>query len=323
MRDIVELGGGTQNVMLRFRRGDRALVLRRGPLHLRPDTNDAIRREVRMLAALRDSAVPHAHLVAACEDGAPLGGAAFYVMDAVDGFNPTNELPKHLAGDPTFGARLGGAAVEALLTLATVDPAHPSLDGIGRTTGYLERQVPRWLSELAKYASVPGYASSLDGGVETVTGWLEDRRPATFTPGVVHGDFHLANLMCAPDGGRVAAIVDWEMCTVGEPLLDFGWLLSTWPGAGDSVDELAAPLRRAGALPTVDDLIADYARQSSRDLSNLAWYRVLAAFKLSVILEGTYVRSLQGKATEVMGQKLHRYSVDLIARAVAVIEAGS
>src|SRR5581483_11387875 len=174
-----------------------------------------------------------------------------------------------------------------------------------------------------KYKSVPGYRGRGDGRVEAVAAWLAARRPASFVPGVVHGDFHLANLMYTPDGQHVAAVVDWEMCTVGDPLLDLGWLLTTWPGAGDSVDELAAPMRQAGALPSVEDLIAQYAQLSTRDLSNLDWYRVLAAFKLGVVLEGTYVRSLQGKANKAVGEKLHRWSQDLMVRAGAVIEAQS
>ena len=133
----------------------------------------------------------------------------------------------------------------------------------------------------------------------------------------MHGDYHLANLMYAYDGPEVAAIVDWEMCTIGDPLLDLGWLLATWPGADGQL--LSGPLGEAGGLPTPEELVAHYAERSDRDLSAVAWYTVLACFKLGIVLEGTHARAFAGKAPKETGDLLHAMTLGLFKRAHAIM----
>lgn len=133
----------------------------------------------------------------------------------------------------------------------------------------------------------------------------------------MHGDYHLANLMYRPDGPGVAAVVDWEMCTVGDPLLDLGWLLATWPG-DDGID-VGGGLAEAGGLPTESALISYYGQRSSRDLAAVPWYVVLACFKLGIILEGTYARACAGKAPRDVGDRLHSTALPLFTRTQAWI----
>ncbi|MGV0836182.1 phosphotransferase family protein [Mycolicibacterium thermoresistibile] len=309
------IGGGTQNILVRFTRAGTEYVLRRGPKHLRPKSNDVLRREMRLLEALSGTDVPHPRLVAACPDEAVLDGAVFYLMEPVDGFNATVSLPALHAGDADIRHAMGLAAADALSRLGAVDYQAIGLGDYGKPEGFLERQVPRWLSELESYSRHEGYPGPEIPGVSDVADWLEANRPNSFQPGVMHGDYHVANLMYRHDGPEVAAIVDWEMSTVGDPLLDLGWLLATWPG-DDDID-VGAALAAAGGLPTATELIAQYAQRSDRDLSAMPWYTVLACFKLGIVLEGTHARACAGKAPREIGDQLHATTLALFTRAQA------
>ena len=312
--DVTTLGGGTQNVMLRFRRADRDLVVRRGPRHLRTRSNDAMRREIKVLSALSGTAVPHPALVAACTDTDVLGDAVFYVMEPVVGFNPAVEVPAPYADDPALRHRSGLSVARALATLGAVDHDAVGLGDLGRPVGFLERQVERWRAELASYAELAGYPGPDLPGVEPLGDWLEANRPGEWTPGLIHGDYHLANVMLTPEDGQVAAVVDWEMCTVGDPLLDLGALLATWP-RGDEVEVVDAALGRLPGLPTRDELVVEYGEHSARDLSAVDWYVAMACFKLAIVLEGTHARACAGLAPRAVGEQLHGAALVLLDRA--------
>ncbi|WP_134765635.1 phosphotransferase family protein [Nocardioides sp. 1609] len=312
--DVRPLGGGTQNIMLRLRRGDRDLVLRRGPRHLRPRSNDALRREIRVLAGLAGTDVPHPRLVAACLDTDVLDGAVFYLMEPVDGFNPALELPEPYAGDPALRHRAGLAVARALAAYGAVDHEAVGLGDLGKPVGFLERQVERWRGELASYSSLAGYAGPDLPGVDALGDWLDAHRPVDWTPGLIHGDYHLANVMLTPTSGDVAAIVDLEMATVGDPLLDLGALLATWP-RGDDVEVVDAAIGRAGGLPTREELVRHYGEHSTRDLGAVDWYVAMACFKLGIVLEGTYARSRAGLAPRDVGDRLHAATLVLLRRA--------
>jgi aminoglycoside phosphotransferase (APT) family kinase protein len=314
------LGGGTQNVLLRFDRGGAQYVLRRGPRHLRPKTNDVMRREARVLAALEGTDVPHPAFVAACPDEAVMGGAVFYLMRPVEGFNPSTGLPALHAGDPAIRHAMGLEAAAALARLGRVDYQAVGLGDFGRPEGFLERQVSRWMGELDSYARYEGYRGPEIPGLEPVAAWLDANRPRGFTPGILHGDYHLANVMYANDGPRLAAIVDWEMCTIGDPLLDLGWLVATWPDPEHPGP--AANLAHLTGFPTTAELVARYAAGSTRDLAAMDWYVVLACFKLGIVLEGTHARACAGKAPQATGDLLHAITLGLFARAQTVIAGG-
>jgi aminoglycoside phosphotransferase (APT) family kinase protein len=313
------LAGGTQNILVRFTRGGRDFVLRRPPQHLRPKSNEVLRREARVLSAIAGSDVPHPGFIAGCMDESVMGGAVFYLMEPVDGFNPTTGLPPLHAGDPSIRHAMGLQAAEALASLHRVDYLAVGLEDFGRPEGFLERQVPRWTSELESYSKHEGYPGPELPGLDEVSAWLDRNRPKALTPGILHGDYHFANVMYAYDGPRLAAIVDWEMCTIGDPLLDLGWLLATWPDPDHPAVGPAAAFSAAGGLPTATEVLAHYAERSARDLSAIEWYQVLACFKLGIVLEGTHARACAGKAPKATGDLLHAITLGLFQRARAII----
>jgi aminoglycoside phosphotransferase (APT) family kinase protein len=318
LRHVTDLRGGTQNVMLRFARGEREFVLRRGPLHLRPHSNDMLRREIRLLTALRTTEVAHPRLIAACLDEAVLGGAVFYLMERVDGFNGFTELPALHAGSAGVRHRMGLSVVERLAALSAIDYAAAGLADFGRPEGFLERQVPRWLKELESYRRNDGYPGHSIPDVDRIASWLVQHRPRAWRPGIMHGDFHVANVMFSRTGPEVQAIVDWEMATIGDPLLDLGYLIATWPGCGGPHIVVDSSLTRAGSLASRDELVRRYGERSGLDVSAIDWYVVLACFKLGIVVEGTYARACAGKAPKTVGDDLHAMALRLFQRATAV-----
>jgi aminoglycoside phosphotransferase (APT) family kinase protein len=272
-----------------------------------------MKREARVLAALRGTPVPHPELVAACDDEAVLG-AAFYVMQPIDGFNPATGLPPLHAGSPDIRHRLGLGLIDGLAALHEIDHVAVGLGDFGKVEGYLDRQVARWHRHFDGYAATPEWQGAADlPALDLVSAWLDANRPATFTPGILHGDYHMANVMVRHDGPELAAIVDWELATIGDPLVDLGWLLATWPGPDGTGGTMA--IQPWHGFPTADELVAHYADQTRRDLSAIDWYRVFAAWKLAILLEGTYARACAGKADGAVGARLHARAIDLMARA--------
>jgi aminoglycoside phosphotransferase (APT) family kinase protein len=312
------LTGGTQNLLLHFRRGDREFVLRRPPLHPRQDGSKTIAREARVLAALAGSRVPHAALIAGCDDASVLG-AGFYLMEPVDGFNASAGMPALHASDPQVRRQMGMSMVDALLRLGEVDYRAVGLDDFGKPEGFLERQAPRWLSQLQGYADYSGWPGV--GGlpdVQAIGQWLMQNCPTHNTPGILHGDFHLSNVMFSSHGPTLAAIVDWELATLGDPLLDLGWLVVSWPGA-DGHGAGTIHVQPWDGFPSADELIARYRASTHRDLSALDWYIVLAGFKLGILLEGSYARACAGKAPMDVGQTHHGSALRLFQGAHASI----
>jgi aminoglycoside phosphotransferase (APT) family kinase protein len=319
LHDVTEISGGTQNMMVRFTRSGRSYVLRRGPRHLRPRSNDVILRETRALAALAGTDVPHPPLIVTCDDPAVLGDAVFYLMEPIDGFNAGEQLPPLHAGNAGIRYQMGLSMADALAKLGAVDHVAVGLTDFGKPDGFLERQVERWLSELESYRQFDNYPGPELPGVDDVANWLEKRRPSSWKPGIMHGDYHAANVMFSRTGPEVVAIVDWEMCTIGDPLLDLGWLLATWrQNDGSSVFEHS--LTAMGGLASTDELLARYATNTARDLSDIDWYTVLACFKLGIVIEGTRARASAGMAEKEVGDQLHAAAVWLFGRAQMLME---
>jgi len=312
-----QLAGGTQNILLRFRRAGRDYVLRRPPANPRPTSNRVMTREIRLLDALRGSAVPHPGLIAACLDETVLG-AVFYLMEPVDGFNPTVEMPGPSRDDPAIRHRMGIALIDGLAALARVDHQAVGLDDFGRLDGFLERQVGRWADELAGYARFDGWSGPAPlGDVAAVGAWLEANRPARCQPGIIHGDYHIGNLIYAPDG-TLLAVVDWEMATLGDPLVDLGRLLLSWPENAERTP-YTMRVEPLDGFPTRAELAARYAERTGRDLADLPWFLVLSAYKLGLIFEGSHARAQAGLADPATGERLHRAAVALLDEARRII----
>lgn len=312
------LAGGTQNLLVLLNRGGELMVLRRPPRHLRTHSNEAMLREARVLGALAATAVPHPALIATCEDSAVLG-AVFYLMAPVHGFNAAADgLPPLHAADAALRRRMGLAMADAFAALGELDPFALGLQGFGRAEGFLECQVGRWRSQLEGYGQLAGWPGpeSLPG-VAAVGDWLQAHRPPQGAPGILHGDFHIANVMFRHDAGELAAMVDWELSTLGDPLLDLGNLLAGWPEPQETGTALR--VEPWEGFPSADELLARYAERSRRDLRHVRWYTVLASYKAAVILEGTHARACAGLAPKANGERLHAAALRRMGRALRLV----
>lgn len=312
------LGGGTQNILLRFHRGGQDYVLRRPPRKPRPESDEVMRREMKVLAALAGSPVPHPRFIAGEGDPAILG-TAFYLMAPVDGFNPTQGLPPLHAGDPAIRRRMGEAMVDALVALAAIEVEAAGLSDFGKVEGWIERQVPRWRGQLdgyAKFDGWPGYDGLPD--VDAICTWLDTHRPKTMRAGLIHGDYHLANVMFAPDRPELAAVVDWELASRGDPLLDLGWLTATWRDPDEAVQHVAVTPWEG--FPSLGDIVERYLAATGRTAAEARWYSVLAPFKLGAILEGSYARACAGLTPKPIGDQLHAHAIALFDRALRRID---
>jgi len=311
------LAGGTQNIVLRFTRGERAYVLRHPPAKPRPNSNRLLEREIRVLEALDGSVVPHPQPIAGCTDLQVLG-AVFYVMDAVDGFNPTVAMPDTVSASPSIRHRMGLELMDALAALAAIDPLAVGLEGFGKLDGFLERQVERWASELASYSRFAGWdGPGALGDVDLIGRWLTDNCPGSMRAGIIHGDYHIGNGIFGEDG-ELRSVVDWEMATLGDPLVDLGRILLSWPDGGEPRPQTMRVTPLDG-FPTRAEMIARYAERTGRSLADLPWFEVLACYKLGLILEGSHARAQAGLADRATGDRLHKSAVALIEEARSII----
>lgn len=320
IENIKALTGGTQNILLQFRRGARQFVLRRPPAHPHLDGTQTMRREARVLAALANTAVPHPRLIASCDDKEILG-CGFYLMEPVDGFCTTVSLPENFASNPAYRQRMGYAMIDAIVDLGAVDYVGAGLADFGKLDNYIKRQATRWRDQLESYHNYAGWPGT--GGIpglDAVSSWLEAQQPAHFRPGIVHGDFQISNVMFRHDAPEVAAIVDWELASLGDPLIDLGWLLTHWPDPDGACINPRLEITPWQDFPRAEDLIARYAERSGTDMSNVRWFSVLACFKLGVIIEGSYARALAGKAPMDTGETLHRMALRAFARTLDWID---
>jgi aminoglycoside phosphotransferase (APT) family kinase protein len=308
------LTGGTQNILLKFARDGRFYVLRRPPHNPYMNGSETIRREIRVLEALAKTDVPHARLIAPCGDEDVLG-AAFYLMEPVDGFSPVRGLPLLHQARPAIRHAMGLSLVDALVTLHRVDPAEAGLADFGKPQGYLARQIVRLMKQLDSYGSYEGWTGREEmPGVEKVVAWLEASMPAEDAPGIVHGDFHMGNAMFSKTGPDVCAIVDWELATTGDSACDLGCLLATW-AEPDGMHPGCIEVTPWDGFPSEAELVRRYTGGVGR-MVDTNWYTVFGCFRLAILLEGTYARAQAGKADMDTGVWLHRTAINLLNRAL-------
>ena len=301
------VSGGASNEIFEIRRGGARMALRRPPRVVPKERNETMLREARVLAALAGSDVPHARLLGVCDDPAVLG-ACFYVMDWVEGWTPMGPLPEPFRSDVESKKGLGDELVDAIASLSRVDWRAGGLEGFGKPEGFLERQVDRWLAHLASFSfrALPG--------LDAAASWLRSHTPKTFRPGIIHGDYQFANVMFrhgAP--ARMAAVVDWEMSTVGDPLLDLGWVLMGWPDPAE--DRTQALYFDYSGMQSRAELMERYAKRSGLALDAIDYYVVLARFKMACVLEGGYARYVAGGADNPKMASFGQVVLDMARRA--------
>lgn len=283
------LSGGTQNVIYELRRGEHSCVLRMPPPGAPADRDKGILREWRIIEALDGTDVPHTEAVAVCEDAAVLG-RPFYLMGFVDGWSPMDlddrKWPEPFDSDLSARGELAYQLAEGIALLSQVDWKAKGLHDLGRPDGFHERQVDRWT---AFFERIKG--REIDG-LDVATDWLRTHRPLDYVPGLMHGDYQFANVMYRHgEPARLAAIVDWEMGTVGDPKLDLGWMVQSWP------EDTAAPTDSEmgyvdmRGMPSRADVVAHYAKVSGRQVDDLDYYLVLAKWKLAIVLEQGFQRA--------------------------------
>ena len=288
--EFERIGEGHSNITYLVSRGSERFVLRRPPRPPLPPSAHDVLREWRLLDAVKDAAVRTPRTLLACDDESVIG-APFYIMEYVEGSVITSEIPPAV-DTPVERRRMGLDLVDALAEIHAVDWQACGLEGYGKPTGYLERQVRRFtgLWEHNKTRELPR--------VQEVRDWLAANMPDSPEATIVHGDFRLGNTMVADDApARVIAIFDWELSTIGDPLADLGYLTVTWVQPGDAEDtmfsSLSAVTRHEG-FPSRDELVAYYEECTGRSMSDLRWYAALAVWKAAVFMEGNYKRSLAG-----------------------------
>lgn len=318
--EVEQFGGGHSNLTYLLRFGSVGLVLRRPPIGPVPPRAHDMAREYRWLAALHPlfPLAPEPFLL--CEDTAVIG-SVFYVMERRRGVVIRHEEPPGVAGRPHVRQGISEALVDTLATLHDVDVRTSPLSTLGKPSGFVSRQVQGWTERWvrARTTDVPE--------LEAAASWLAEHVPPDpGRPGVVHGDFKLDNvLLDTSDPTRVVGVLDWEMCALGDPLVDVGIFLGYWlarPGerAAGSPDALSTVTDRPGWLSR-EALLERYATKSGRDLTGIGFYEAFAVFKLAVVLQQIYVRYVRGQTDDPrfagLGDRvvrLGRRAVDLIAQ---------
>jgi len=281
------ISGGTQNEIYEIRRGDLHCAMRIPPPEAPAPRDEGIVREWRIIEALGGTDVPHTEAIAVCTDQAVLG-RTFYLMGYVDGWSPmtTDGWPAPFDSDVTARQGLAYELVEGIARLSQVDWRAKGLEDLGRPDGFHERQVERWTRfvERIKGRELPGF--------DVAAAWLREHKPIDYIPGIMHGDYQFANVMFrhgAP--ARLAAIVDWEMGTVGDPKLDLAWVVQGWPEDTEAPEDAFSSYVDMTGMPSRDAVLDRYSEVSGRQVDDIDYYVVLARWKLAVVLEQGFQRA--------------------------------
>jgi len=293
------------------------VVLRRPPRGPLPPSAHDVLREARLLSALEPAEVRTPRVLAVSDDAAVIG-APFYVMEQIHGAVVTDTIPEPL-DTPEQRERIADELIDALVELHGADWPALGLEGFGKPTGYLERQLRRFngLWEHNKTREIPEF--------EQVSAWLADNVPDSPQATIVHGDYRLGNTMLASDApARLIAIFDWEMATIGDPLADVGYMMLHWrqpDDADDSRFNLQSVTVRDG-FPTRQEMVSRYERRSGRSMHALDWYVALAMWKAVAFMEGNYKRAVSGSTDDPYLKSFGEGVLELAHRALAVTRDG-
>lgn len=310
--DYVLIAGGHSNLTYSARdAAGHCYVLRRPPLgHVLESAHD-MGREYRVVHALRDSGVPVAPTHGLCLD-AQINGASFFVMDFVEGMVPHDD--QAAAAIPAAERiALSTDVAEVLARLHLIDPDAVGLGDLGRKENYVARQLKRWAQQWEQTRTEPVPE------MEDALRLLGERMPAQVGASIVHGDYRLGNFIVA--GGRIQAVLDWELCTLGDPLADLGYLLNTWMAPeerrGDAEDSMPTT---AGGFSTRETLVARYAELTGFDLEHIDYYRAFQQWRLAAIRQGVYKRYLVGAMGSARDFDLEGYKQIIERKAQIAVE---
>jgi aminoglycoside phosphotransferase (APT) family kinase protein len=311
------IGEGRSNVIFRLSRDDREFVLRRPPRPPIPPSAHDVLREARILSALEGTPTRTPAVLAACDDESVIG-APFYVMEKIDGWVLTDDVPAALDA-PTERTRIGEELIDALVEVHAVEwQSLPALAAMARGSGYLDRQLRRFhgLWEHNRTREI--------AAVDRVGAWLIEHKPPSPPDTIVHGDYRLGNVVFAPAApAALVAVLDWEMATIGDPLADLGYLCTLWVDRDDpprGLYELSGVTRREGFYRRAD-LLARYEARSGRTMTDMGFYQALALWKSAIFMEGNYARALAGATDDPY---LHNFGdgvIELAERALAFTRA--
>jgi aminoglycoside phosphotransferase (APT) family kinase protein len=292
--EIEQFAGGHSNLTYLVRFGSGELVLRRPPFGPIPPTAHDMAREHRWLDALNAMFPLAPRPYHFCDDAGVIG-AVFYLMERRRGVVVRSEEPPALADRPEVRRRVSGSLVDGLADLHAIDVGRAALSALGKPTGFVERQVRGWTDRWKR--SQTGEIPEM----EALTDWLfRQLPPDTDRPAVVHGDFKLDNVMLdSSDVTRLVAVFDWEMCALGDPLVDVGILLAYWTRSEppEHRDALTTITDRPGWF-TREEIVERYATRSGRDLSNIHFYETFALFKIAVVIQQIYSRYARGQTDD-------------------------
>jgi aminoglycoside phosphotransferase (APT) family kinase protein len=300
------LHGGTSNVVFTLDRGGPRMVLRRPPAVPPPGAEKGVLREARVLTALNGTDVPHPLCYGSCEDTGVIGGC-FYVMEMVDGWAP-NLRDEKIHNEPPFDRlpyeyMIPFAIVDGLIALANVDYKAVGLGDYGKPGNFLARQVDRWAGQLASYKERYGYEGRKLEGYDVVEEWLRANTPTNEHVGIIHGDVGTPNMMFKHEPpARLAAMIDWELSTIGDPMLDMGWF------TGGMRDERYPDLSNTAGLndntkfPTRQELVRYYCAGTGRDPAEIDYFTLLAGFKSGCLLEYKVAQAEAGILPKEVGR---------------------
>jgi aminoglycoside phosphotransferase (APT) family kinase protein len=315
--------GGTSNVIIALDRGGEPVVLRRPPAVPPPNSEKSILREGRVLQALNATDVPHPHCFAVCSDTSVIGGP-FYVMQRIDGWSGELHDDRILNpapfDAPPYMYRVPFAVVDALVALANVDHEAIGLGDYGKPDNFLQRQVDRWDRQMKSYAQMYDFPMRDLPGYDETAAWLRANVPEGSEIGLMHGDVSTTNMMfSAEPPARVIALIDWELSTIGDPLIDLAWFCN---GLADEQTPGVAPagsLFEYENLPTRQEMARYYAGGTGRDISQFDYYLVLAMFKGGCILEYKVAQAARGHLSAEIGEFFSRMVLESFAHAAAKI----
>jgi aminoglycoside phosphotransferase (APT) family kinase protein len=288
---LQQFPGGHSNLTYLLKTPAREYVLRRGPLGPVPPKAHDMAREFRVLEAVHPVFGPAPQVFVLCEDTSVIG-VVFFIMERRRGIVVRSSIPDELAAFPNYPQRVSRGFLDCLIELHAVDIDKHGLASLGKPAGFLDRQVRGWFErwQRAKTEEAPE--------MDRLIRWLGENLPVSPAATLVHNDFKLDNVMLnSTDPGQVEAVLDWEMSTVGDPLVDLGLILCYWSQPSDPGGAKPALTMQPGWF-TQSQLIEYYAAHTGRDVSHISYYEVFAIFKLAVVLQQIYYRFHRGQTQD-------------------------